>query len=141
MKRRVCAPSASEKRFGGVDGDIHLLRERLETRRRRPQHDQRPGLPPGEYSLLLVHDENGNGKLDTNVVGMPLEGYGFSNNPAVMRKPTWEEAGFEVTGSDAAIDILSKYRNIRSTSARSGFSPRSARWRAMAADSTVNATR
>ena len=54
---------------------------------------------------MITHDENGNGKLDTNVVGMPLEGYGFSNNPQVMRKPTWDEARFDVTATGAAIDI------------------------------------
>ncbi|RYZ74012.1 MAG: DUF2141 domain-containing protein [Lysobacteraceae bacterium] len=62
-------------------------------------------LKPGRYAVMVTHDENANGKLDMNVMGMPLEGYGFSNNPSVMRKPTWEEAGFEVSGSDAAIDV------------------------------------
>ena len=54
---------------------------------------------------MITHDENGNGKLDTNVMGMPLEGYGFSNNPQVMRKPTWDEARFTVADSDVAIDV------------------------------------
>lgn len=38
------------------------------------------GLMPGEYALRLFHDENGNGKLDTNMLGIPTEGYAFSNN-------------------------------------------------------------
>ena len=63
------------------------------------------GLKPGNYAVMITHDENGNGKLDTNVVGMPLEGYGFSNNPQVMRKPTWDEARFTVIDSDIAIDV------------------------------------
>ena len=46
------------------------------------------GVPAGRYALMVIHDENGNGRLDTNLVGMPVEGYGFSNNPRVMRKPT-----------------------------------------------------
>lgn len=62
-------------------------------------------LKPGSYAVMITHDENGNGKMDTNVVGMPLEGYGFSNNPQVMRKPTWDEARFEVAATGAAIDI------------------------------------
>ena len=62
-------------------------------------------LAPGAYAVLVTHDENGNGKMDTNVMGMPLEGYGFSNNPQVMRKPTWDEARFTVTDSDIAIDV------------------------------------
>lgn len=62
-------------------------------------------LKPGEYAVMITHDENDNGKMDTNVMGMPLEGYGFSNNPQVMRKPTWDEARFTVTDSDVAIDV------------------------------------
>lgn len=62
-------------------------------------------LKPGTYAVMITHDENGNGKLDTNAIGMPLEGYGFSNNPRVMRKPTWDEARFEVTATDAVIDV------------------------------------
>jgi uncharacterized protein (DUF2141 family) len=62
-------------------------------------------LKPGSYAVMITHDENGNGKLDTNLMGMPLEGYGFSNNPQVMRKPTWDEARFEVPASGSAIDI------------------------------------
>ena len=62
-------------------------------------------LPVGPYALSLFHDENGNGKLDSNMIGMPVEAYGFSNNPNVMRKPTWDEARFEVGVQDAAIAI------------------------------------
>ena len=62
-------------------------------------------LAPGAYAVLVTHDENGNGKLDSNMIGMPVEAYGFSNNPNVMRKPTWDEARFEVGVKDAAIAI------------------------------------
>jgi uncharacterized protein (DUF2141 family) len=37
-------------------------------------------LEPGDYAVVVVHDENGNGKLDTNAFGIPKEGYGFSRN-------------------------------------------------------------
>ena len=62
-------------------------------------------LKPGAYAVMITHDENGNGKLDTNAIGMPLEGYGFSNNPRVMRKPTWDESRFDVGDDDLAIHI------------------------------------
>jgi len=62
-------------------------------------------LAPGQYALRLMHDENDNGKLDTNLVGMPTEGYGFSNNPQVMRAATFEEARFDVTEAGASISI------------------------------------
>ena len=55
-----------------------------------------PGLEPGQYALMVMHDENDNGTLDKNFIGMPTEGYGFSNNPDVMRRATFEEARFEV---------------------------------------------
>jgi uncharacterized protein (DUF2141 family) len=42
-----------------------------------------PNLQPGRYAVAVIHDENGNGKLDTNVLGMPVEGFGFSNNPRI----------------------------------------------------------
>ncbi len=37
-------------------------------------------LKPGKYAVKLFHDENGNGKMDTNFLSIPTEGYGFSNN-------------------------------------------------------------
>ena len=36
-------------------------------------------LEHGEYAVRLFHDINNNNDLDTNVFGMPTEGYGFSN--------------------------------------------------------------
>ena len=61
-------------------------------------------LKPGRYAVI-THDENGNGKLDSNLIGMPVEGYGFSNNPRVMRKPTWDETRFEVGAENLAINV------------------------------------
>jgi uncharacterized protein (DUF2141 family) len=39
-----------------------------------------PDLKPGKYAVRYYHDENTNGKMETNLVGKPTEGYGFSNN-------------------------------------------------------------
>jgi len=44
-------------------------------------------LPPGNYAIASYHDENGNGKLDTNALGIPEEGYGFSNDARGMFGP------------------------------------------------------
>lgn len=62
-------------------------------------------LAPGQYALRLMHDENSNGKLDSNFVGMPTEGYGFSNNPRVMRPATFDEAKFELGADGTAVTI------------------------------------
>ena len=63
-------------------------------------------LKPGKYAIRLMHDENDNGKLDTNMIGMPTEGYGFSNNPRVMRAAHFDEAVFEVPADGATITIV-----------------------------------
>jgi len=39
---------------------------------------------PGAYGLALYHDANGNGKIDRNGLGIPKEGFGFSNNPRIL---------------------------------------------------------
>ena len=51
-----------------------------------------------------MHDENDNNKLDANFLGIPFEGYGFSNNPNVMRRATFDEARFQLK-TDATITI------------------------------------
>ena len=61
-------------------------------------------LPAGTYAVQVMHDENGNNTLDTNFLGIPSEGYGFSNNPNVMRRANYDEARFELDKS-AAITI------------------------------------
>jgi uncharacterized protein (DUF2141 family) len=40
------------------------------------------GLPAGDYAFSVFQDENGNGELDMNPMGMPVEPYGFSNDAA-----------------------------------------------------------
>jgi uncharacterized protein (DUF2141 family) len=62
-------------------------------------------LAPGRYAVRVMHDENGNRKLDTNFVGIPTEGYGFSNNPRAMRPATFEEARFDVPAEGARTRI------------------------------------
>lgn len=37
-------------------------------------------LPAGDYAYAIFHDANGNGKMDTNMMGIPTEDYAFSNN-------------------------------------------------------------
>lgn len=45
------------------------------------------GLAPGEYAIAVHHDENYNDKMDKNVLGVPLEGYCFSNNVKAFTAP------------------------------------------------------
>ena len=55
-------------------------------------------LVPGTYAVAVVHDENSNGRLDKNLLGVPTEGYGVSNNRTyALSSPKWEESRFTVT--------------------------------------------
>jgi uncharacterized protein (DUF2141 family) len=66
-------------------------------------------IPQGTYAVMVFHDENGNGKLDKNMVGIPKEGYAASNNPAKkMRAPTFDEAKLSLN-SDQTIEIRLLY--------------------------------
>lgn len=51
-----------------------------------------------EYAVVIFHDENNNGELDTNSLGIPKEGYAFSNNATGMfGPPSFDKASFQCT--------------------------------------------
>ena len=57
-------------------------------------------LAPGEYAIAVHHDENCNDKLDKNVLGVPLEGYCFSNNiKALVAPPKFKSVKFKLDTS------------------------------------------
>lgn len=54
-------------------------------------------LPYGEYAIAVYHDKNKNGELDSNLLGIPKEDYGFSNNARGRFGPaSWKDAKFIV---------------------------------------------
>lgn len=56
-----------------------------------------PDIPPGFYALSLVHDENGNNRLDKNKMGIPIESFAFSNNSlGAFGPPKFIKARFQV---------------------------------------------
>jgi uncharacterized protein (DUF2141 family) len=67
-------------------------------------------IPPGTYALGVIHDENTNGKLDTNWLGVPTEGYGFSNDAkALLSAPSFSAAGFPYDGQNRDMTISMHY--------------------------------
>ena len=61
----------------------------------------------GNYAIRVFHDENGNGKLDTNILGIPSENYGYSNDASGwFGPPSWENAVFRLDEVDMTIRIL-----------------------------------
>lgn len=61
-------------------------------------------LPNGEYAIKMYQDENDNNKMDFNMMGIPKEGYGFSNNVGMFGAPEYTEAKF-VIKENTAIEI------------------------------------
>jgi len=67
------------------------------------------GVAPGTYAVALFHDENNDGKLDTNFLGIPKEGVGVSNNKLrSMGPPRWDDAKFDLSG-DGKLDVTLRY--------------------------------
>lgn len=54
-------------------------------------------VTPGNYAIMVLHDENDNERMDMEVNGMPKESYGMSNNPMLYGPPTFNDAQFELT--------------------------------------------
>lgn len=67
-------------------------------------------LPFGTYAVTVLHDENANGTLDTNLFGIPQEGVGVSNNALnTFGPPVFDEASFCLGSSNKTIDITLDY--------------------------------
>lgn len=69
-----------------------------------------PGIPAGTYAVKIVHDENGNGRLDTDWLGIPVEGYGLSNDPPKDRRPSFDASAFRIGSDPVALDVSLFYR-------------------------------
>lgn len=68
------------------------------------------GLKSGSYAISVMHDENDNLKMDNNMVGMPKEGYGFSNNAkGIFGPPSFEKAAFQVNSTAKKVSIKLNY--------------------------------
>jgi uncharacterized protein (DUF2141 family) len=68
-------------------------------------------LPPGDYGVVAIHDENKNHKLDRNFIGIPKEGFGFANNPRVgLSAPPYKSAVVHVgcPATETSIHLIYK---------------------------------
>lgn len=60
-------------------------------------------LPAGDYAVKLFHDANDNGEMDSNLLGLPQEGYGFSNNAGSFGPASFSDAKVTVTDNTQII--------------------------------------
>jgi uncharacterized protein (DUF2141 family) len=68
-----------------------------------------PDLPEGVYAVIAYHDENGNERLDSNMLKIPTEPFGFSNNRMGMfGPPSFEDSSFKLPREGTRIAIKLK---------------------------------
>jgi len=68
-------------------------------------------VPEGRYAIAIYHDENMNGQMDANEMGIPREGYGFSTKNKVPGRPKFEQAAFDLSRNDT-IEIKMIYHPV-----------------------------
>jgi uncharacterized protein (DUF2141 family) len=102
----VCV-TANPKHFPNCNKDPGSLRARVSARNAATVNFD--GVAPGTYAAALMHDENGNDKLDLAIM-IPKEGFGFSRNPAVVTgPPKFKSAAFTVASGSNSQSVKMKY--------------------------------
>jgi len=95
---------------GIFDSDEKFLKEPLEGRMAKANGDSITvvfeNLKPGKYAVSVLHDANKNKDLDKNKLGIPKEGFGFSNNvTGAIGPPSFERAIIDLTPEMKDLDI------------------------------------
>ena len=69
-----------------------------------------PDLPPGTYAIALIHDADGNGDMTYSLLGLPSEGFGFSNNVVpVFSAPSFDDAAFALGAEGAHLQVALRH--------------------------------
>jgi uncharacterized protein (DUF2141 family) len=100
--------------FGSADGFPGESAKARKTAKSKIENGQAVcifgGVAPGDYAVSVFHDENGNGKLDRNFMGMPKEGVGASNDAAGhFGPPKFDDARFSYLGGRSVLAIHVRY--------------------------------
>jgi uncharacterized protein (DUF2141 family) len=101
---------------GIFDSDENFLKKPMDGRMEKASGDSITvvfeNLKPGKYAVSVLHDAKKNKDLDKNKLGIPKEGFGFSNNVlGAMGPPSFERAQIDLSPDqkDLDIDIKMKY--------------------------------
>jgi uncharacterized protein (DUF2141 family) len=76
------------------DKAVKIMRSKIKDKKAQVTFDK---IPFGTYAFVVLHDENENRKMDYSAIGMPQEGYAFSNNArGMLGPPDYKEAAFKL---------------------------------------------
>ena len=102
---RICLTGRAQS-FPDCKNDAQAVSRSVPASQTRITFD---GLAPGSYAVAIIHDENGNSKLDT-LMGIPREGFGFSRNPAIgFGPPKFDAARIAVDAAAAPQQVRMRY--------------------------------
>lgn len=99
----------------GPEPETFLVKGKKADREREPAEEGSMTLcvaapEIGQYAVVVYHDENDNHKFDRNWIGLPIEGFGVSNDPTLfLAPPSFEESAFEVNGDLTNVEVEIKY--------------------------------
>lgn len=75
-------------------------------------HTSISDLSPGQYALGLLDDENRSGQMEYNLIGIPQEGFGFTNNPKpFLKRPDYDRVLFKINPGINRIQLIVRYKN------------------------------
>ena len=99
----VALHNSAESYKGGEDSAIAKTRTMVVSQKVQVVFTN---LSYGWYGVSLYHDENSNGEMDKNAMGIPKEAYGFSNNAkGFFGKPAYKKVKFELNSTEKQIVI------------------------------------
>lgn len=68
-------------------------------------------LSPGQYGLCLLDDENRSGDMENNILGIPVEGFGFANNvKPFLKKPEYDRILFKIFPGINRMHLIVRYK-------------------------------
>jgi len=97
------AVSNSRENYESNDSAFIGVKVKIENKKAEYTFEE---LPFGEYAIKLFHDENMDGELDSNFLGIPTEDYGFSNNARGTFGPAdYDDAKFLFKQTEMTMEI------------------------------------
>lgn len=102
---RICV-TAQSAHFPDCSRDPHAITRTVPAGEHVIRFD---GMAPGSYAVSIIHDANGNAKLDT-LMGIPREGFGFSRNPVItFGPPRFSSARFQLNPGASEQTVRMRY--------------------------------